>query len=187
AVLRGHALRPSIQGEVFGEIARLVPAYQGLTQDGFGPDGAFTKAALAPPAGEFFAPPPAPIAAGGLMLITGNCLFHNGYLSERSDILSTVADDPYVEMSAPDAAQLGLADGDQVVVRSAQGELTAKLKVNKRFPNGLVFVPENYRSMRLNSLLRRGEYPCPVEVEMAHAAFEIATLAGVGAWPGNPG
>ncbi|TGT10335.1 NADH dehydrogenase (quinone) subunit G, partial [Mesorhizobium sp. M8A.F.Ca.ET.213.01.1.1] len=72
ATLRGQALRPSIQGEIFGEIARLVPAYQGLTQDGLGPDGAFTTAALVPPASEFFAPPPAPIAAGGLMLVTGN-------------------------------------------------------------------------------------------------------------------
>ena len=72
-------------------------------------------------------PPPAPHAADRLMLVTGNCLFHNGYLSERSEILNTVADDPYVEMSAQDAAQLGLSDGDQVVVRSAQGELTAQL------------------------------------------------------------
>ncbi|MDX8477509.1 NADH-quinone oxidoreductase subunit NuoG [Mesorhizobium sp. VK24D] len=187
AALRGQALRPSTQGEIFGEIARLVPAYQGLTQDGLGADGAFTKAAPAPPESEFFAPPPALIAAGGLMLVTGNCLFHNGYLSEHSEILNTVADDPYVEMSVPDAAQFGLSDGDQVVVRSAHGELTAKLKVNKRFPKGLVFVPENYRSLRLNSLLRRGEYPCPVDVQMAHAAFEITTIAGVGAQPANLG
>ena len=183
AALRGQALRPSIHGEIFGEIAQLVPAYQGLTQDGLGADGAFTKAALAPPVGEFFALPPAPVAADQLMLVTGNCLFHNGYLSERSNILNTVADEPYVEMSALDAAQLGLADGGQAVVRSAQGELTAKLKVNKRFPKGLVFVPENYRSLRLNSLMRRGEYPCPVEVQIAHAAVEIAALAGVGARP----
>ena len=47
------------------------------------------------------------------MLVTGNGLFHNGYLSERSEILNTVADDPYAEMSAQDAAQLGLSDGDQ--------------------------------------------------------------------------
>ncbi len=160
---------------------------EGLTQDGLGADGAFTKAVLAPPAGEFFAPPPAPIATGRLMLITGNCLFHNGYLSERSEILNTVADDPYVEMSAQDAAQLGLSDGDQVVVRSAQGELTAQLKVNKRFPRGLVFVPENYRALRLNSLMRRGEYPCPVEVEKAQATFGIAAVAGLGAGAENLG
>jgi len=175
AALRGQVLRPSTQGEVFGEMARLVPAYEGLMQDRLGLDGAFTKAAPAPPAGRFFAAPPVPDAADGLMLVTGNCLFHNGYLSERSDILNTVADDPYVEMSAWDAAQLGLSDGDRVIVRSAQGKLTAQLKVNKRFPRGLVFVPENYRDLRLNSLMRRGEYPCPVEVQKAHAALEIAT------------
>jgi NADH-quinone oxidoreductase subunit G len=177
AALRNQAMRPSMQSDIFGEIARLVPAYQGLTQDRLGIEGTFTKSAPMPPSGEFFAPPPAaPNAADGLMLVTGNCLFHNGYLSERSEILNTVADDPYVEMSAWDAAQLGLSDRDHVVVRSARGELTAQLKVNRRFPRGLVFVPENYRTLRLNSLMRRGEYPCPVEVQKAHAAFEIATV-----------
>ncbi|WP_152970884.1 hypothetical protein, partial [Rhizobium ecuadorense] len=34
AALRNQALRPSTQAEIFDEIARLVPAYQGLTQDG---------------------------------------------------------------------------------------------------------------------------------------------------------
>ena len=99
-----------------------------------------------------------------LQLITGNCLFHNGYVSERSETLNSVADDPFIEMSAQDAARLGLSDGDQMLVRSARGELTAKLKVNRRFPDGLAFVPENYRALRLNSLMRRGEYPCPVEI-----------------------
>ncbi|AVA26590.1 NADH-quinone oxidoreductase subunit NuoG [Rhizobium sp. NXC24] len=176
AALRNQALRPSIQGEIFAEITQLVPAYQGLTQAGLGADGAFTKAVPAIPAGEFFASPPAPKAADRLMLITGDCLFHNGYLSERSEILNTVADDPYVEMSAQDAAQLGLSDLDQVTVRSARGELTAKLKVNRRFPEGLVFIPENYRALRLNALMRRGEYPCPVDVRKAYATFAIPTV-----------
>jgi NADH-quinone oxidoreductase subunit G len=173
AALRNQALRPSTQAEIFDEIARLVPAYQGLTQDGLGADGAFTKAVPTLPAGMLPAPPPVPTAADRLMLITGDCLFHNGYLSERSDILNTVANDPYVAMSAQDTAELGLSDGDQVIVRSGQGELTAQLKVDRRFPKGLVFVPENYRALRLNSLLRRGEYPCAVEVQKAHATPEV--------------
>ncbi|MBP2448339.1 NADH-quinone oxidoreductase subunit G [Rhizobium leguminosarum] len=173
AALRNQVLQPSTQGEIFDEIARLVPVYQGLTQDGLGADGAFTKAVPTPPTGLFLAPPPVPIAADRLMLITGDCLFHNGYLSERSDILNTVANDPYVAMSAQDAAQLALSDGDQVIVRSAQGELTAQLKVDRRFPKGLVFIPENYRALRLNSLMRRGEYPCPVEVQKVDATLEV--------------
>jgi len=183
AALRSQVLRPSTPGEIFGEIARLVPAYQGLTQAGLGIDGAFTKAAPTPKAGEFFAPPLARKAAEGLMLVTGNGLFHNGYLSERSEILNTVADDPYVEMSAPDAARLDLSDGDQVEVRSAQGKLTAQLKINRRFPKGLVFIPENYRDLRLNSLMRRGEYPCQVEVQKARTTLEVDDVVRAGAGP----
>jgi NADH-quinone oxidoreductase subunit G len=74
-----------------------------------------------------------------------------------------------------------------VVVKSAQGKLVARLKVNRRFPRNLVFVPENYRILRLNSLMRRGEYPCPVEVQKAPAAFGIATVAGAGAGHGDLG
>ena len=174
AALRDKVLKPSAQGEIFDEIARLLPAYRGLRRDELGADGAFTRSSGALAADAFFAAPPATRAAGRLMLITGNGLFHNGYLSERSEILNTVADDPYVEMSAEDAAGLGLSDGDQVVVRSAQGELAAKLKINGRFPGGLVFVPENYRALRLNSLMRRGEYPCPVDVRRAETVLDIA-------------
>ncbi|MBD9375352.1 NADH-quinone oxidoreductase subunit NuoG [Rhizobium sp. ARZ01] len=173
AAARSQTLQPSAPGEIFDEIARLVPYYEGPTLDGLGSEGSFTKITPTPPAGAYFAAAPASTAAGGLMLTTGNSLFHNGYLSERSEILNTVANDPYVEMSAQDAAQRDLSDGDQVVVRSARAELTARLKVNRQFPKGLVFVPENYRAMRLNSLMRRGEYPCPVEVQKVHSSQEV--------------
>lgn len=179
AAARGQTLRPSATGGIFDEIARLVPAYRDLTGDELGLDGAFTRATPAARVDAFFAPPPAAIAADRPMLITGNGLFHNGYLTEHSEILNTVADDPYVEMAAQDAAHRGLSDGDQVVVRSAQGELTAKLRVNRRFPDGLVFIPENYRALRLNSLMRRGEYPCPVEVDRA-ASLAVGTAPATG-------
>ena len=178
ASLCGHTVHPSAPGEIFDEIARLVPAYAGLAPSepggGLGEDGAFTSSEPRPLDGDLFVPPPpAASAIGGLVLITGNGLFHNGYLSERSEILRSIADDPYVEMNARDAEELGLVDRDLVVVRSAQGELKAQLKVNRRFPTGLVFVPENYRILRLNSLMKRGEYPCPVEVRKAVATVEI--------------
>ncbi|GAU86842.1 NADH-ubiquinone oxidoreductase chain G [Bosea sp. BIWAKO-01] len=186
AAQHGLPWRPSTEGDVFDEIARLVPAYQGLTHAGLGLDGAFTKAIQTPAVGEDIGLAPVPSLTDGLMLVTGNCLFHNGYLSERSEILNTVAADPYVEMSAQDAAQRGLSEGERVVVRSARGELTAELKLNGHFPRGLVFVPENYRTLHLNSLMRRGEYPCPVEIHGEHAAIEAAIATGAGAGPDDP-
>jgi len=171
ATLQNRALQPSGADDIFDEITRLVPAYEGLAQGALGADGAFTRGGAMPPAAPFFAPPSDHVAGDRFVLVTGNCLFHNGYVSERSEVLNTVADDPYVEMSEQDAVELGLSDGDQVAVRSARGELTAKLRANRRFPRGLVFVPENYRALRLNSLMRRGEYPCPVEVQPATASL----------------
>ena len=169
AALWRQPLQPSAPGEIFNEIARLVPAYTGLTQRGLGTDGAFTNSEPWLPDGDLFAPPPPPAASAfrGLALVTGNCLFHNGYLSERSEILCSIADDPFVEMNPRDAEKLGLVDRELVVVQSAQGALQAQLKLNRGFPEGLVFVPENYRTLRLNSLMKRGEYPCPVEVRQA--------------------
>ncbi len=67
-------------------------------------------------------------------------------------------------MSPDDAAGLELAEGADVVVRSSHGEMKARLKLNKRFPGGVVYVPENFANARLNRLLKQGEYPCPVEV-----------------------
>ncbi|MDL2410061.1 NADH-quinone oxidoreductase subunit NuoG [Rhizobium calliandrae] len=186
AALLTQALQPSTQGEIFAEITQLLPAYQRLRQEELGANGAFTKAAPTIPASAFFEPPSLPKLADRLMLVTGNGLFHNGYLSERSQILNTIADDPYVEMSRKDAARLGLSGGDQVIVRSTRGELAAKLKVNRGFPRGLVFVPENYRALRLNALMRRGEYPCPVDVQKAHAVFEFPRVVGAEARPEGP-
>ena len=177
AGLRDQALRPSQSVDIFAEVARLVPAYAALTHEGLGADGAFTQSPPPPPADEILAILPGPEASEGLLLITGNGLFHNGYHSERSQILNSIAPDPFVEMSAADAARRGLADRDQVVVRSAHGALTAELRINRRFPAGLVFVPENYRALRLNSLMRRGEYPVPVEADKAPAALPSARLA----------
>ncbi|PTM96254.1 NADH-quinone oxidoreductase subunit NuoG [Mycoplana dimorpha] len=169
AAARGRPLQPSAPEGIFDEIAHLVPAYHGLARDELGLDGAFTRTTPTRTDGRFFAPPPAAAASDRLMLITGNSLFHDGYLTEHSEILNTVADDPYIEMSMADAMQRGLSDGEEIIVRSSQGKLTATLRVNRRFPKGLVFIPENYRALRLNSLMRRGEYPCPVEVESALA------------------
>ena len=91
-------------------------------------------------------------------------MFHSGYLSGNSQVLGNLSAEAYVEMSPEDAAGLELGDGAGVVVRSRHGEMKARLKLNKRFPAGVVYVPENFAETPLNRLLKQGEYPCPVEV-----------------------
>jgi NADH-quinone oxidoreductase subunit G len=184
AALRGRTLDPSGAGEVFDEIARLVPPYGGLTHSWLGDDGAFTSSRPQPSDADLVAPPsPAAVRPDGLVLITGNCLFHSGYLSERSEILRSIADDPFVEMNPHDAEALGLRAQDLVEVRSSRGALQAQLKLSRHFPRGVVFVPENYRILGLNSLLKAGEYPCPVQVRKAREAVETASAAAQSATP----
>ena len=161
----GRDLGPDSSGAVFAEIASLVPSYRGLSRDGLGDDGSYTSTPDEGSEGGLDDPPVAlPRRAKGLHLVTGESMFHSGYLSGNSRILANLSAEACVEMSPDDAAGLGLSDGAGVVVRSSQGEMKARLKLNKRFPGGVVFVPENFADARLNRLLKQGEYPCPVEV-----------------------
>ncbi len=97
-------------------------------------------------------------------MVTGDCMFHSGYLSRHSAILGTLSAEPYVEMSSRDGHKLGLPEQTSVIVRSRHGEARARLRFNKRFPDGVVFIPENFADLRLNRLLKQGEYPCQVEI-----------------------
>ena len=161
----GHDLGPDSAGAVFAEIAHLVPSYQGLSSESLGDDGSFTG----PPgdrSGVDLDDMPSATAerTKGLSLVTGDSMFHSGYLSGNSKVLGKLAAEAYVEMSPEDAAGLGLADGAGVTVRSSRAEMKAQLKLNKRFPAGVVYVPDNFADAPLNRLLKQGEYPCPVEV-----------------------
>ena len=161
----GRDLGPISPDAVFSEIARLVPSYRGLSRDGLGDDGSYTRPFGEVSGGDLDDPPlAAPRRTKGLELVTGDSMFHSGYLSGNSQILAKLSAEAYVEMSPDDAAGLELADGAGVVVRSSHGEMKARLKLNKRFPGGVVYVPENFADARLNRLLKHGEYPCPVEV-----------------------
>ena len=104
------------------------------------------------------------------MLVTGDCGFHSGYVSELSTTLSDIVGESYVEIGLAEGQALGLAQGDVVIVRSGRGETRVRLRLNKQFPPGVAFIPENFAKQNLNRLFSRGEYPCPVDILPDHAA-----------------
>jgi NADH-quinone oxidoreductase subunit G len=161
----GRDLGATAAEQVFAEITRLVPSYRGLGLEAFDGAGAFTVPTENAAQGDPDDPPvPTPRGSRGFALVTGDCMFHSGYHSRHSEILGTLSAEPYVEMSPRDGRQLGLPEQASVIVRSRHGEAKARLKFNKRFPDGVVFVPENFADLRLNRLLKQGEYPCQVEI-----------------------
>ncbi len=161
----GRDLGATAADQVFAEITRLVPSYRGLGFEAIDGAGAFTVPTENAAPGDPDEPPvPTPRGPRGFALVTGDCMFHSGYLSRHSAILGSLSAEPYVEMSPRDGRELGLPEQASVIVRSRHGEARARLRFNKRFPDGVVFIPENFADLRLNRLLKQGEYPCQVEI-----------------------
>ncbi|GAA0221087.1 nitrate reductase [Saccharothrix mutabilis subsp. mutabilis] len=104
------------------------------------PDGrAFLKAA------EYSPPPEQPSADYPFVCTTGRTAyhFHTRTKTGRSRRLRQAAPDPWVELSAGDAAALGVGEGDVVRVESPRGRVEAPARVG-RSRDGVVFVPFHY-------------------------------------------
>jgi formate dehydrogenase alpha subunit len=79
-------------------------------------------------------------------LIVGSSLyqFGAGTRSTRSDRLSRFSPGACLEISAADAAGLGIGEGDAVKIISAQGELATTARVDSMLPQGLLFMPMSF-------------------------------------------
>ncbi len=101
----------------------------------------------------------------GYWLITGDSLFHSGRLSTRSEILSSLGDGPYVEMN-PGGSFSPDAGGYTVTVTRRGATLTAPLKINRDFPAGVIYIPENILTNQpdqADKLLSSFDYPGRVD------------------------
>ncbi|MHC5113015.1 MAG: molybdopterin-dependent oxidoreductase [Planctomycetota bacterium] len=90
-------------------------------------------------------PPETPDEEYGFWLTTGRVLehWHTGTMTRRVPELARAMPRAYVEMHPEDAAEMGLANGDMVVVESRRGGIDLPVWVNGRGrpPRGTVFVP----------------------------------------------
>lgn len=166
ASLIGEELDPS-PATVFEEIRERIPAYREANFDGLGSNGAFTTPVEGEKGGLYRVEPGKGDQDKGLAFVTGNHLYHSGYLSERSKLLKGLIEAPFAEMSREDASSFGLKEGDSLKIRSNGKAIDLKVRINGGLPEGLIFIPENFRTIGLNLLMRRGIYPFPVEIERA--------------------
>jgi formate dehydrogenase alpha subunit len=88
------------------------------------------------------------------VLTTGRNIFqfHTGTMTRRSPKLEGESPEGYVELNPEDAAELGVADGQQVKVASRRGEIETRAWVTDRVPRGLVFAPFHYAEAAANVL-----------------------------------
>ncbi|WP_090051818.1 molybdopterin oxidoreductase family protein [Lentzea fradiae] len=112
------------------------------------PDGrAFLKAA------EYTPPPEVPSDDYPFIGTTGRSVyhFHTRTKTKRAPELQKAAPQPWVEISASDAADLGVAEGDLVRVESSRGGVEVPVRIG-RCRDGVVFLPFHYGFQAANEL-----------------------------------
>lgn len=93
---------------------------------------------------------------GSFTLITGNHLNLSGTETGRSEILTGLVKEAFVELSVADASELGINEGDAVKVSGGGGEFELTAKVNGIL-KGNVFISENFSDSPVNKFFTKGE------------------------------
>jgi len=127
------------------------PGTPRLYEDTFGfPDGKarFNPITYLPPAEE-------PDAEYPLVLTTGRVVYHylSGNQTRRTPFLLEMAPCVWVEMHERTAADLGIAEGDWVTVRTRRGELTAPALLVKTIRPDTIFIPYHYPNGQTANIL----------------------------------
>jgi len=169
----GLDIIPNTAAQILGQIKQEIDGYQALKEDFiFGPKlndyglttspPAVTAPAITEP--EVKAPSVNYFALENYTLITGDSLFRSGKLTAQSQNLSGLGHDAYVEMNPG-------ADYDEqleyeVTITRGNNSITAPLKINRVFPDKLLFIPEGQLSSPANKIITTAEYPCVVGVKI---------------------
>jgi formate dehydrogenase alpha subunit len=159
--------------QVMDEVEELVPLYQGIgyadagMEDMYRPEhqdsplarrrlhsGKFPKAFDRFYSGEVTVPAEPPTDEYPLLLLTGTVLHRSGTGtgSSKSRRLTDFQKEAFVEINRADAAGLGISQGEEVKVSSAQGEVTARAKIANSVAEGMLFMPVSFPQSPVNAL-----------------------------------
>lgn len=171
ATRMGYPFNYTSTAEVMKEIASLTPQYAGISHERLGKlglqwpvpnaehpgtkflhEGKFTRGkGLFMPI-DFQFPDEMPDEEYPFLLSTGRKLQHYGVMTRNSQALDSHAPEELAELNPQDAERLGVDDGGQVKVASRRGELTTKVKVTERVPQGMLFMTLHYKESPTNVL-----------------------------------
>jgi predicted molibdopterin-dependent oxidoreductase YjgC len=106
--------------------------------------------------------------------------WHTGTMTRRSTALDARESTATVELNPADAAELGVADGDEVSVRSRRNTIRIAVRLSERVARRQVFIPMHYREAAANLLTNPALDPsagipefkvCAVRVEAVRPAL----------------
>jgi len=180
--------------EIWNEIRTLTPSYAGITYERLESGGihwpcpakdhpgtpilhtaAFTRGkGLISPI-EHRAPAEEADSDYPFILTTGRSLwqYHTGTMTRRSGALNSLAPRNWVEINPEDAGELGISNGDEVVVGSRRGELTTTVVVTDGIKKGVVFMPFHYAESAANLLTNTAVDPIAKIPELKVCAVRL--------------
>jgi formate dehydrogenase major subunit len=155
------------------EIARLTPSYGGITYERLLGDGLqwpcptpehlgtkflhqdrFTRGKGLFHAIEYR--PPAELTDDDypFHLTTGRLYvhYHTGTMTRNSPSLNREITECFVEMNPVDAAALGIANGEVVLLESRRGSVSTKIRLTRTVPERVLFMPFHFLESRANIL-----------------------------------
>ncbi|MBW2661421.1 MAG: formate dehydrogenase subunit alpha, partial [Deltaproteobacteria bacterium] len=112
------------------------------------------------------------------LLSTGRILYHynSGTMTRKIKGLNSISPEMFMEIHPLDAEKRGIADGSMVKITSRRGEITARTRLTRKSPEGIVFIPFHFGEAAANILTSDNLDPvaripsfkvCAVRVEKA--------------------
>lgn len=112
------------------------------------------------------------------VLSTGRRLFHYHTRTQtgRALGLNVLLPEETADISTEDAAELGISDGEYIVVKSRRGRVRVKAKVTDRMPKGMVWMAFHFRETCANWLTNPAFDPFTQTAEYKACAVAIEKM-----------
>ncbi len=195
----GYPMNYESADAIMEEIARVTPSYCGIEYDRLEQDGIhwpcpttdhpgtpclhmdmFTCGLGVFHAIEYIPPAEITNEEYPLFLTTGRVLYqyHTGSMTMKSPGLNELAPECFVEISADNADDYGVRDGDVLKISSKRGEIKAKAKLSDMAVKGSVFIPFHYAQAAANRLTNAALDPTAKIPEYKVCAVRIEKQGG---------
>ena len=122
---------------------------------------------MAPASGSGESGGPSGISQQGLRLVTRRTMWDGGTLVRSVPALAGLHPQPCLRVHPSVLADLGTADGERVVLRSASGKVTVAAAGDPTLPPGTAFLPWNLPGVPAGDLIQAGAAAISVSVEAA--------------------
>ena len=182
---------------IMEEIAKLTPSYAGITYDRLQGDGLqwpcpnrdhpgtkflhqgrftrgkglFTPIEYKPAAELVDEDYPFQLTTGRV-----HVHYHTGTITRNSPSLEREINECFLEMHPEDAVELGVSDGDWVVIESRRGSVSSKVKLTRTISKRAVFMPFHFLESRANILTNPAFDPIAKIPEFKVCAVKIEKM-----------